>query len=702
VGQFGDKLSTNSRAGLPVCQGLRYAINMAFVGLRTSNPQLTHFVWVFFLFILVFLGDGKQSIIDVVGMAGILCLFVVHRMRGGVISPLPRGVAGAWSLVLGFFVIRTIFSDSVGYSLLVTGRWIMAYLIFLLFASISWTEEQRNRFSLFLTWFVGSIAVVSFVFSLFESLHGLLPSMNLLYATFGHNHVANLIVFISPFVLYRFVGQRDKESLFLAFLFGISLIFSFARGAWLLLGCYAGYFLITTRSFSAKARTLGTMAIVAAVVAPFALTFVSSYLPQNALRNQMIKRQVIKDSIFNNRLPYWREAADSITERPLFGAGPGTFYLLSKRFQEAPNKYSWFAHSFPLELGAEVGLLGVVCVAILAFFLRPLFFLFDPTLRPFRDAVVLTILYSFYEINLNFLVVWLLLWTLLGMLFSQARHPMSPKGQRGHLWVICLGALGVFYFSSVATSVLGLFPGTRPLSFYGEPYVVGRVIAELHAQKPMPAKMRPLALYFHRRDPEVLSALADNVQEISPALALFYSRQALSLDSKNRSLFDAYIKMLKKSGGLVTQDELDELPRLFYDHSLLIQPESAGGALLLQSSSPYAIDQMRVASEALLASEGDKFLLAKGYYMWGLALSKTYPSEAREAFEAATRLARYWAYFYLELASHLFYVENDIPAAQKALDRCMQELHAKDHCIEFSLETLPQPGAFKEEILSIP
>ena len=81
---------------------------------------------------------------------------------------------------------------------------------------------------------------------------------------------------------------------------------------------------------------------------------------QNSIYFRQLNAFIFKPSVpSDNRLEYWRQAIEAIKERPLFGSGPGTFYLLSRRLQSAPNSWSWFAHSFPLQTAAETGLVGL-------------------------------------------------------------------------------------------------------------------------------------------------------------------------------------------------------------------------------------------------------------------------------------------------------------------------------------------------------
>ena len=60
-----------------------------------------------------------------------------------------------------------------------------------------------------------------------------------------------------------------------------------------------------------------------------------------------------------DRLEWWKAAARMIWERPFFGWGPGSYERMSGFFHDGRLK-SLFAHSFPLETAAELGVPAMV------------------------------------------------------------------------------------------------------------------------------------------------------------------------------------------------------------------------------------------------------------------------------------------------------------------------------------------------------
>jgi len=330
-----------------------------------------------------------------------------------------------WAAVFAAYAVSTVFSDSIGYSISSVVRLCMGFLVYCLFYSLS-SSKISHIFTIGTVVFAGLAAVVAAAYTLFPSLAGGLPSMNLLYASYGHNQLAGLLLFGIPLVIGEVtpIPSWCKKALFVLFLSG--MVFSFARGAWILLATYFAFLLITKRlvgKFNTSIVILFIGAVAGLLVTMFLLAPRFADNPP-IMNNDWFYKQTIKPPIYESRIQYWLQALRAIRERPIFGSGPGTFYLQSKRLQNAPLSYSWFAHSFPLEILVELGVLGAI----------PMFFLLfhhgKKIIRGFRAGsdgqdtrygaplalgAGLTLAYSVYEYNMNYLVVWLLFWATLGV-----------------------------------------------------------------------------------------------------------------------------------------------------------------------------------------------------------------------------------------------------------------------------------------------
>lgn len=398
-------------------------------------------VTVFFLFLIVslFLGDGKQPQVDVFWALGVLMLYAVHYYQEGklVLRALPRSITVTWAALILYYIVRTLFSDSVGFSVTATVRILEAYLLYILFYTIS-SERMVGFFEKCLI-VVGAVAIIaSWVFIAFPSLAGFLPLMNLLYASYGHNHLADLLLPIFPLIIAQIQYKPSKLSWFLLLFYTAGMILTFARGAWIVL---IGYFIYVFLYSRGEIFTRYKRAILI-VLFSFVCLFIGTSLysrqfsdatkPTNWLMRQLIKPSFADDG----RLKYWKQAVLAIRERPWFGGGPGTFYLQSKRLQEAPASFSWFAHSFPLQSFVELGILGALPLFVLiSLHIHEAVKIIHERATRVNESrgfvlslawgVLLSFLYSFYEFNLDYLVLWLLFWVACGLVIGYKEKASS-------------------------------------------------------------------------------------------------------------------------------------------------------------------------------------------------------------------------------------------------------------------------------------
>lgn len=651
------------------------------------------------LLVLILLGDGKQMVGDVIASGGILSIFFIRRMNGQESNDIPSPLTAAWGAFLLYLVARSISSDSVAYSFSSVARWVMAYLVFILFSSQKQRKLDEMRGDFFAPLLIGfSVLVVllSLAATIWDGWGRLLPGMNLLYPAFGHNHLANMLIFIFPLVLARLAQKKQAGNVLLVIFFGLTLVFSFARGAWLLALGYMGYFFFTSRQFSKRTKLVGIVGFLTVGVLVVSFVFFPTSFPKELTGHPFVQRQITKDTILANRLPYWKQAALAIQERPLFGTGPGTFYLLSKRFQERPDSYSWYAHSFPLELTAEIGLIGVVMVIGIIGYL-----LYYSARGPLFYGIILTLAYSLYEINLNFLVVWLLLWMAFGLQFRHDRAGVMPKRVQAPMLYASLSFLVLFYGLSVGAEILQAV--TRG-GMWLQPFSVRQtgLFLDLPTKNaPLSAAQINLVRWFHQKDPEIMFALGKSIQQTDFVRAAHYYQAALTMDPHNLSYIEDYLSLLSEHPDEVAPDTTKALAVPLYYAAIEKYAEPVDFEVR-RISMEYSADKTFAQAARETIFFGGHFAEAKLYYAWAMRLRESQPDDAKKLLVFATRLAPMWSYFHLELASHAYYVENEMSSAKEALDGCLNEDFAKDHCVDFAPETLPRPGSFRKEILAIP
>jgi hypothetical protein len=104
----------------------------------------------------------------------------------------------------------------------------------------------------------------------------------------------------------------------------------------------------------ALALAVSSVALVAKVGNP--VTWASSQLSRGECVNDPGR---LTDLCANNRLRWWGEALDVAADRPVAGAGAGTFALARRRYRETATAVTE-PHSVPLQLLADLGVVGLV------------------------------------------------------------------------------------------------------------------------------------------------------------------------------------------------------------------------------------------------------------------------------------------------------------------------------------------------------
>jgi O-antigen ligase len=132
-----------------------------------------------------------------------------------------------------------------------------------------------------------------------------------------------------------------------------------------------------------------------------------------------------------SRLSLWGAVLDMFAERPLLGHGPGNFRLIHGRYL---GLAAWDtrvnANNLYLELLSGVGLLGLI--AFFALMLTVIFTPITPLRRPLSGpaapwisglvaALLAFLLHGLFDYFLEFTSIYLLFWTLLGLLFAVRR-----------------------------------------------------------------------------------------------------------------------------------------------------------------------------------------------------------------------------------------------------------------------------------------
>jgi O-antigen ligase len=628
------------------------------------------------LFLLIFLGESKQPAVDVVGAASVVgvALYAKYYLKKRRALPIYDGIA--WGVLLLYLIIRSLCSDDIGFSLFATIRYIDAFLIY--HTCYCYFEEKGvQSFLSSLFWFclaaMGAAAVVTSL----PALQGHIPRMNVLYPAYGHNHLVDILLFGFPAAFFLALFTRKKRYIFFSIAFTIGILFSMARAAMIVVGiyiCCMAAFLYIKKIPHPRMMLFGILGVIILGCGLIFITVENNVLPHSAVAPK-------KTSVFlDTRRGYYQQALQAIQESPLFGFGPGTFYLQSLRLQNKPQSYSWFAHNFYLEQLVELGGIGVALLAGIGICitLHIVKSVRNARRSIYRGALLVGLIvslgYGGIDISLNYLVVWLLCWSCIGIsAVGREQHRTSPYKAFRYIYVTAIIICMSFYGVMVASYV---FPKSSVIGFIDVYNAIDRIKNEDDE------RVIQKAVLLHKDNPEVLFA------------ARRY-RDAFVNDPQNTAYFRAYYS------SLVQKKDYDGILALF---------DVLRNTYMTDTSMAREIyRRLQDQKEKVFTEESVDFLrtppdirngLSKMFYFFGLKFLQDDPATTKLFWEAAREVSPQLGHFYAELAG-LYYTEGAEREARQVLLECQAYQYPKKQC-ELVPWPPPAPGSLRQNIWEYP
>jgi len=659
-----------------------------------------------FLGICLFLGDGPQMLIDVVGAGGVLVLVLVAFLYGKRQRELPLTPTLLFGGTILYFCIRTVFSDDIGYSVYTTVRMIEAFLIFSIFYVYT-SEEDHALFPFYVLGFSCFSLVVSILYICIPTLAASLTKTNLLIPTYGHNNVVDILLFGIPIALMSAIKSRKSLYLFISFFLLFGVIFSFARAAMIVVSLFIVFLLLFYwKRVTKKIRiTFGILFI--SIVGIFLMLF---FVPQSSYDTYFLKAVLPKMTKeiggVNNRFEYWRQAIEAIKERPLFGSGPGTFLLQSKRLQIAPDSYSRHAHNVLLEQLTEVGIVGTAPFVLLFLWV---------VIRVFRmyrkeqekkrgilvaltSCVILQTLNAFVDFSLSYFVILMMYVSIIAIITSlEKSHSFFKSTFSIIIFTSCFFIVIIFYLvTGLCMTVFSKQPQIiSSCCFLSEYSSLG--VLEKFTRQLTNSELAMIKL-LHKKNSTLLIQMGSG-----------FLKQASLSDPKNFLTHINYIRYL------IHEKEYRNVGEALQNVSLIFLPEK-------QTPDIHSIQKVeKIHSEIkninftntslynAYASLGVDILdehmdynlkFAKYFYLVGLEVLPRDPQITLQFWRLASTLSPDWSFFSIELAS-LYNQKGDYVQSLKILNECIKNKYAVDHCSNVSLGNIPYPGFYKLDIINI-
>ncbi len=663
------------------------------------------FVWVLSLsvalFVAILLGDARQHIIDVF-VAGVAIAGFLTAWKGGWLKRLPRDAVWLWGTTLVSIAASIIWSDSISASISVFIRYVAGFMAFGLVYSVA-TRGVAEVLESALLVISALTAVVASAF-IFVSRPSWLPSMNLLYPSYGHNHAADLLLFVFPVVMFHTKLPRPLRIILLSII-SIGLVLSFARGAWIFIVAYCVIVLVRSKSGNKKDLLLST--VIAVMVMLLVVSVVASKLIPRVANNgssfsRVLDRLSQKGSPVNDpRWEYWTQTFQMIGERPLFGSGAGTFYFNSRRLQPHPGAYSWFAHSFFLQTLAEHGIVGAL----------PILLLFGwviwhmtryATSRHSQESsagrlavgALLVAGYSFIEFNLSFIVIWTLFWAIAGLVLG-IRSVHEKKAASEKLLLFPFVILVVYYTLLTAQNLAFVFfPKRTNIALYLAPF--DSVAAQQHLMSDEAHTSGiELITAFYRKDTEMLMVIAETWQRLGRFDKATDAREKIAfVDPLFEENHKKYLDLLIQTG------RFEEVARWVAHYPPLFFPARIKKTTLDLSLSPaFLRDYSQYIPRLFDSRWSHEVRYARFFYDAGLWYLSTDPGKTRYLWELSGTLTPTLSYLWVERAALEQHKLNNNEAAIRILTDCLAEPAARTHCEQVLVSrALFPPGQYEQKI----
>lgn len=314
-------------------------------------------------------------------------------------------------------------------------RYIAYFLIFLRLRRLDGPEKRF--FEKFFPQAVILSAILLSIVSLFYLLSS--PSlsyptggMNLYFSTFGHNHLAGVLLVAIPLILGRFLAAWEGKKIWLTrnwfillLFFLTTLVFTYSRSAYLIVFLYFLFTVKHTLNFFLSKWIYPLVVITISIFLVLQFVFFLSFTGQNIPFLPKQFHKPIGDPEL--RIDYFQQAIEGFKTAPLFGTGLDTFRFVSYRFQQKALTSSNFVHNHFLQLFAETGFVGgsLFLIFIIMIFIN----IYKSRIMQknnFYLAIFLsligTVLNNLLDYDFQFLSVFLYFWVGAALLLSKEKE----------------------------------------------------------------------------------------------------------------------------------------------------------------------------------------------------------------------------------------------------------------------------------------
>ena len=289
-----------------------------------------------------------------------------------------------------------------------------------------------------------------------------------------HYQLASLLVVSIPLIFSNLLAKKVDKKIILLSKIALSinlvaLVFTFARGAWLVILLLPVLLVLVKKEsvVSLKKYKIMLILILGAVIG------VISFGLSNDLQHSNNKidearsfKNLHQQSLnFKSRISYYSQALNRFKPNPVWGTGLNT-YTNSQGEIISTRGITSYTHNFLLQMLTETGIFSlVIFVVIFSYIVYQLFTKTQKASKPTNVGVFLafslSLLYSFYDFNLNLSFTTLAVFSLAILVICNSDNPrkfsLTKLGSflNGFL-ILCLVALEVFIVTGLFSTILNL------------------------------------------------------------------------------------------------------------------------------------------------------------------------------------------------------------------------------------------------------
>jgi hypothetical protein len=327
--------------------------------------------------------------------------------------------------VLIIFTVSTLFSISLSRSYIELLRYFAYFLIFISVRHGNFDIRgiQTICFSVLIaSGFFASVLFLLVKIPIFEPLILQFSNTNLIYSGAGHSRLAELLIFILPFIMIKSIHSRKKSSK----IAGLSLTAYFIFVLFLcqsraVVFCIAISFLFygikhrLNKSFALWISLFGIFTIIYLI----AVFVISDFIPKTNLTLFLYKP--IKNEY---RLIHIQQAIQGFIASPLYGNGLDTYRYISEKYKTDYFQSAGYAHNHFIEIFTDTGLFGglwfLLFIGIVLHKAHHSVQLLQATSTDIAlfISVLSTSLHSLFDFDWHFISLFLLFWIFLGLLLK--------------------------------------------------------------------------------------------------------------------------------------------------------------------------------------------------------------------------------------------------------------------------------------------